>query len=326
MVDFLHNKHHRFMSLFQGFLAMMRRAVLFSMVVTFGWLASSCGSPPIEAANPNSPQAQPAVQSAQSPAPATTRVRLADGQYPVQQASYDDGSGSYRMMLLNTPPGQPSLLEVANVPMARLTDEEVAKGTKSYLKVEQGQPALVLSEDFKIEYVHNVAETVQDPQTGQPQTVIVRQESSFWTPFAGALAGQAIGSLLFTPHYYMPPIYRPGITLVGHGGYGGTYDQAVSSYQSRYKAPPAEVRNRQVFRTTGRIRSAPSGFGRTSPALNPTNRQRTQRPDQGRSSGSGFGTNTLRPNNSRSKVRQSRPSSGFGSGGARMRRPAMRRR
>ncbi|PSN78268.1 hypothetical protein C8B47_17725, partial [filamentous cyanobacterium CCP4] len=104
-------------------------------------------------------------------------------------------------MLLNTAPGQ-SMFRSANLPLARLTDEEISAGKSSELRVENGQPALYLTPDFRIEYVHNVTTTQTDPQTGQEEVVIIRQEPSFWTPFAGALAGQAVGNLLFRPQYY----------------------------------------------------------------------------------------------------------------------------
>jgi hypothetical protein len=291
----------------QSLLVAMRRTLLFSMVLMFGWLATSCGNPGVEASNPSPSVAAVAVQQNK------VGDRLSDGRYPVQQATYDDGSGQYRLVLLNTKPGQPSMLEIANLPMAQLTDEETASGQGNYLKVEGGEPALHISKDFKIEYVHNVTETAENPQTGQPQTVVVRQESSFWTPFAGALAGQALGSLLFTPHYYMPPIYQPGIVLVGHGGYGRTYDRAVSNYRDRYKAAPAEVRNRQTFRTTGRLRNPATAAPK----------RRVQSPGT-RSTGSGFGSNTLRRSSgsrSGSQINKSRPNSGCGSGG-RMRSPS----
>ncbi len=92
---------------------------------------------------------------------------------------------------------------------------------------------MYLTEDFKIEYVHTVTETQTNPQTGQTQTVVVRRESNFWTPFAGALAGQALGSLLFRPQYYVPPMYQPGGVMTGYGGYGNTYTQASERYQSK---------------------------------------------------------------------------------------------
>ncbi|MEP0949486.1 MULTISPECIES: hypothetical protein [Cyanophyceae] len=213
----------------------------------------------------------------------------------MQQATYDDSSGEYSLMLLNTAPGQ-SMFRSANLPLAQLTNEEISAGKSSELRVENGQPALYLTPDFRIEYVHNVTATQTDPQTGQEEVVIVRREPSFWTPFAGALAGQAIGSLLFRPQYYMPPVYRPGVALVGHGGYGRSYSEAVSHYQSRHQAPPAEYRNRQ-YRASGRLRSP----GSTAPRVN------TNRP-----SGNGVGNSNLRRNNRRNE--RARPSGGsFGS-------------
>jgi hypothetical protein len=282
-------------------MATLRRTILFSMVILLGVVGTSCGSPSVDASADNSPQAQQAIAQ---------KTRIADGQYPVQQASYDDSTGGYQLALLNTAPGQSAMFQTDNLQMARLTDEEIAKKTGNYLKVENGQPSLHITEDFKIEYVHNVTETVENPQTRQPETVVVRQESNFWSPFAGALAGQAIGSLLFTPQYYFPPVYRPGVVLVGHGGYGRTYDQAVSNYRTRYQAPPAEVKNRQVFRSTGKVRT-PQSTTRRAPTTQP------------RSSGSGYGTSTLRRREPTRQVQPRRPS--FGSGGARRSAPRRRR-
>jgi len=76
--------------------------------------------------------------------------QLKDGQYPVQQATFNDG-GEYSLILLNT--RHPPTFRTTNLQMARLTDEEIKAGQKN-LKVENGQPALYLTEDFKIEYVH----------------------------------------------------------------------------------------------------------------------------------------------------------------------------
>ncbi|NJR40909.1 MAG: hypothetical protein HC781_21320 [Leptolyngbyaceae cyanobacterium CSU_1_4] len=284
-------------------MATLRRAIIFSMVVALGVVSTACGSPSVDASANNKPATQQT---------AAQNTRIADGQYPVQQATYDDGTGEYQVALLNTAPGQSAIFKTNNLQMARLTDEEIAQKTGNYLKVENSQPSLHISEDFKIEYVHNVTETVADPQTGQPQTVVVRQESNFWAPFAGAVAGQALGSLLFRPQYYFPPVYQPGVALVGHGGYGRTYDQAVSNYRSRYQAPPAEVKNRQVFRSTGRVRSPQTTARPRTPTTQP------------RSSGSGFGSNTLRQRNSNSPQYQPRKPS-FGSGSARRSAPRRRR-
>ncbi|TVR13190.1 MAG: hypothetical protein EA395_04425 [Phormidium sp. GEM2.Bin31] len=232
---------------------------------------------------------------------------LSSGKYPVQQAQYNDENGEYQLVLLNTPPGQPPLFSSTDVQMMPLTEEEVAAGERSYLSFESGQPVLHLAQDFRIDYIHAVTETQTNPQTGEPQTVVVRQQSSFWSPFAGALAGQAIGSMLFSPSYYVPPMYQPGTTLTGYGGSGSSYSQAVQSYQQKHNEPPAAVKNRQTLRKTGSLRNGPSKSNR---AGNSSARQ------SGRSTGSGIGASRLRGNSQRSGTVKQRGGS-FGSGRSR---------
>lgn len=272
----------------------LRKFTLVFLTLTLCWTSVACG-------RPNETTAPSRNVNATSPAAPT---RISDGQYPVQQASFDDATGEYTLFLLNTPSGTPPTFSTTNLQMARLTDKDISAGQKSYLKVENGQPALYLTPDFKIEYNHTVTETQTDPQTGQQQTVAVSQNSSFWAPFAGAvagnIAGQAIGSLLFRPQYYVPPVYQPGASVLnGYGGYGSTYGQAVDRYQTRYNAPPAVVRNQNNFRTTGRVGT-------------PGNSQPTRTTTGNRSTGSGFGTSTLRPSDNNTIRRPS--SSTFGSG------------
>lgn len=271
----------------------VRKLSISLMVLTLVWTTTACSG----GVSYNSPP-QEDVPQAEVTTPTTSPI--ADGIYPVQQATYDDALGEYNLVLLNAPPDQ-SLFRTANLQMARLTDEEISAGKASELRVENGQPSFYLTPDFRIEYVHNVTETQTNPQTGQEEVVIVRQESNFWTPFAGALAGQVVGNLLFRPQYYIPPVYRPGVALVGYGGYGRSYNDAVSRYQSRYQAPPAEYRNRQ-FRSSGRLRS-----NVRRPSLGTTPRTNVNRP-----SGGGFGNSNLRRNNRQNE--RVRPSSGgFGS-------------
>ncbi|MFM7424482.1 MAG: hypothetical protein ACKO7W_05725, partial [Elainella sp.] len=216
---------------------MIRKFLVATMALSLTVTTLACGG--IESSSNAPVSSSPA---AQTEAPVAAPTAIQDGSYPVQQATYDDGTGEYELMLLNTPAGTPPVYRTPNLQMARLTDAEIQAGQKSYLKVENSQPVFYLTEDFRIEYVHNVTENQTNPQTGQQETVVVRRESNFWTPFAGALAGQAIGSLLFTPHYYIPPVYTPGTVLTGYGGYGRSYNDAVSSYRTRYSAAPAEVR------------------------------------------------------------------------------------
>ncbi|MFS0514174.1 hypothetical protein ACEYW6_05525 [Nostoc sp. UIC 10607] len=237
----------------------------------------------------------------------STNTKLSDGEYQIQQATYDDATGEYNLFLLNN---KPPTFATENLQMARLTDDEIKQGKKTYLKVDKGQPVLYLTEDFKIEYVHNVTENKTNPQTGQQETVVVRRENSFWAPFAGSvagsLAGQAIGSMLFRPQYYVPPVYQSGQGLTGFGGYGGSYGQAVQSYQTRYNAQPAAVRNRTAFRNTGTIRRSYPG----NSTVRNTPRSTT---GNNRPSGSGFGGSTLRPSGRATSPRRN-SGSGFGSG------------
>lgn len=268
-----------------------RQFTIFFLALTLCWTTVACGG-----GNNTSNRTSDRNVSTQS---APTKIN--DGEYPVQQASYNDANGEYSLFLLGTPSGTPPTFSTTNLQMAALTPEEVSAGKRSYLKVENSQPSLHLKEDFKIEYIHAVTENRTNPQTGQPQTVIVRQESGgFWAPFAGAVAGNVVGNLLFRPQYYVPPVYQPGVSVMnGYGGYGRTYDQAVGQYQSRYQAPPPAVKNRQIFRTTGSRSTSPS-ISKPSTSNN------------SRSTGSGFGTSTLRSNGKSNSSRDR--NSSFGSG------------
>lgn len=238
---------------------------------------------------------------------------LTDGKYELQQATYDDVSGEYRLFLLNT---NPPVLERENIKMARLTPEEMEQGQKSYLLVDNGEYSLHLDENFRIEYIHGVAQTQTNPETGQQERVIVRRESNFWTPFAGALAGQAIGSMLFTPQYYVPPPYQSGgNVLTGYGGYGRSYSQAVDRYQDRYQSSPLSVQNRRAqVRSTGSVNRSSKTTTRSTG-------------NSSRSTGSGVGSSTLKNSNSNnsSQVRKSRGSR-FGSGTNRSRTRSRSRR
>ncbi|KAB8314670.1 hypothetical protein SD81_037080 [Tolypothrix campylonemoides VB511288] len=285
------------------FMTIVRKFTAVFLALSLSLTTVACGG---GGSNQTTPQAS---NTNQTTATANATTRVADGQYPVQQATFNDADGEYTVFLLNA---NPPTLRTQNLQMARLTDDEIKQGKKSYLKVENGQPALYLTEDFKIEYVHNVTENRTNPQTGQQETVVVRQENNFWAPFAGAaagsLAGQAIGSLLFRPQYYVPPAYQPGGVLTGYGGYGRSYGDAVQSYRTRYNAPPVVERNRTAFRSTGTIR-------RSYPGGSSTVRRTVPNTNAGsRATGSGYGGSTLRPSGS-GVTRRSPSGSSFGSGG-----------
>ncbi|HEY9771457.1 MAG TPA: hypothetical protein V6C71_23680 [Coleofasciculaceae cyanobacterium] len=278
---------------------MLRKIVILLMSLSLCWTTVGCSGSSTSISTPSFDN----NTSTSVPAAPTS---ISDGTYPVQQATYDDVTGEYSLMLLNTPPGTPPVLQTEQLQMARIGEEDAANGSKTYLQVKNGQPVMYLTENFKIEYVHNVTETRNDTQSSQPQTVVVRRESNFWSPFAGALAGQAIGNMLFRPQYYVPPVYQPGGVMTGYGGYGSTYTQAVNRYQDRYNTPPAAVKNRRTLRTTGGIRNAAS------------NKARKTMKNNSRSTGSGVGSSTLRSSGKNTKQFK-RPSS-FGSSG--IRRPS----
>jgi hypothetical protein len=249
---------------------MSRKFLAIFLSLTLCWTTVACSS-----------QTSTPIQSTSNNTTSSTANQISSGKYPVQQASYDDANGEYSLMLLNaTPP----VFRTTDLQMARLTEEEIANKEKTYVEINGDRSVMHLTEDFKIEYVHNVTETQTNPQTGQPETVVVRQQSSFWAPFAGALAGQALGSLLFTPQYYVPPLYQPGIMLTGYGGYGNTYNRAIDSYRTRHNEPPVVEKNRQTLRTTGNIRRPSSQTTTTS----------TKSPSTDKSSGSGYGSSKLR--------------------------------
>jgi hypothetical protein len=273
----------------------MRKFLAIFLSFTLCWTMVGCSSP-------TSTQSPPSSNNSNNSGTVTPPNQVTEGRYPVQQAEYDDADGTYTLMLLNTPPGKPPIYRSQNLQMARLTPEELEKGESSYLEVTPEQAVMHLSEDFKIEYVHTVTETQPNPQTGQPQTVVVRRESNFWTPFAGALAGQALGSLLFRPQYYFPPVYQPGGVMTGYGSSGNTYTQASQRYQSKYNAPPPAVKNRQTLRTTGNLNRSSSGS---------TSSSKKQSPNASKSSGSGFGSSNLE--NSGSSRSNAKRNSGFGS-------------
>ncbi|MGK7945274.1 MAG: hypothetical protein AB4058_12475 [Microcystaceae cyanobacterium] len=280
---------------------MMRQLLTLFMILTLGLTTVSCSSP-----SPTSSQGNVSNTVSRPSNPS----QVSSGRYPVQQAEYNDLDGTYTLMLLNTPPGTPSVFKTDKLQMARLTDEQIEQGETTFLEANGNEGTLYLTEDFKIEYVHSVTETQTNPQTGRPETVIVQQRSSFWTPFAGALAGQAIGSMLFSPRYYVPPVYQSGGVMTGVGGYGRTYDDAVSSYRSRNNALPPVETNRQNLRTTGNLRRSPS----TSATKSPTN------PNTNKATGSGYGSSNLK-NSGNSRPTRSRSNSGFGSKSRSLSRP-----
>jgi hypothetical protein len=213
--------------------------------------------------------------------PAPESPPLPPGSYDVQSVAYDDADGGWRVFLLNAPPSHKSLFTTANLRLARLSDEDIAAGkTAARLDVDAEGPIARLPAEFQVQYTHNVTE-----QRGDGQVVVVRQEPTTWSPFMSAMAGAAIGNMLFSPMYVYPPPYAGG-ALSGYGGYGASRVAAQSSFQQTHGALPQAAKLSQ------------SGYAKApSSSL--------------KSTGSGAGSSKLRSGTSTS----SRPKSSFGGGG-----------
>lgn len=246
---------------------MQRRFITILMIVALCWTTVGCNS------------SSTSTQSSSTESSSTPKDQVKRGTYPVQQTTYDDANGIYTLILLNTNDKEVAQYRTANLKMARLTDEQIANGDQTLVEITGNEATLFLTKDFKIEYTHAITETQTNPKTGQTETIVVSRETNFWTPFAGAFMGQAVGNLLFSPRYYVPPMYQPGDMLRGYGGSGTTYNQAVDNYRSKYNAPPTVVKNRETLRTSGNLRRYPSTS--KSPL------------DSSKSSGSGVGSSKL---------------------------------
>lgn len=211
---------------------------------------------------------------------------LAAGTYDVQSISYDDATALYQVMLVGVPEGQKPLYQSTSLRLARLSDEEIAAGQKTHLAVDAEGPVAKLTPDFNIALTHNVVEeTPQGP-------VVVRTESSMWSPFMMGMTGAMVGNMLFAPRYYYPPPFSPGV-MGGFGASGATRQLASQDFSTRNNGavPKAD-------------RLSKSGFSKV-PAGSSM-----------KSSGSGAGSSRLK-----STGAQPRPkSSPFGGGGMRRRR------
>lgn len=175
-----------------------------------------------------------AVEKLEQATPVKTSPPLPAGSYEIQSIAYDDADDAYRVFLLNPPPGAKPLYTTTELQLARLTDEEIAAGTVApRLVVDDAGVTGHLPTEFAIQYTHNEVEE----RNGQ--TVVVQQRSSTWSPFMSAMAGMAIGNMLFSPRYYYPPPFVGG-AMTGVGGSGATRAAAASSYtQQNGKAPQA---------------------------------------------------------------------------------------
>lgn len=141
-----------------------------------------------------------------------------------------------------------------------------------------------LPEDFAIQYTHNVVED----RGGQP--VVVRTERSTWSPFMSAMAGVAVGNMLFGPRHYYPPPYVSG-RLVGYGGVGTSKVLAQQSFQKSHGSLPQAARlstsGYSKAPSSSKLKSTGKGVG-SSRLKQPAFNKKTTKPPR-RSFGRGFG-------------------------------------
>lgn len=190
-------------------------------------------------------------------APVKNSPPLPAGTYQIQSIAYDDADGAYRVFLLDPPPSTLPLYTSTELKLARITDEEIAAGnSKPRLVVDATGTAAHLPPEFAIQYTHNEVEERDG------QTVVVQQHSSTWSPFMSAMAGAAVGNMLFGPRYYYPPPYVGG-SLVGFGGSGVTRADAATSYTQQHgKAPqPAKLSASGYSKSTSGMKSSGKGIG-----------------------------------------------------------------
>ncbi len=229
-----------------------------------------------------------APEMSQNSTTQASQKMLPSGTYDVQSVSYIDVDGNYEIFLLNPPAGSRSAFSSSQVKMARISDQAITQGKKSYLEVKDNVPTLYLTPDFQIAYTHSETQEQVNQNTGQRETVVVRQESSFWTPFLASMAGSAIGNSLFAPRYYVPPVYAPG-RMMGYGGYGATPGLATQSYQQRYGSLPPATRLSTSGSVLRRSPSSSSSYSRSTGFGSGSSRLRTNTYSAPRSSGRSFG-------------------------------------
>lgn len=190
----------------------------------------------------SAPRDQRSAEAIEPAKPIENSPNLPAGKYDIQNARYDDATGQYQVFLLGLPPGTKPLFQHTDVQLARLSDEQVQAGQKSFMEVgESGAPVMYLTPDFQLAYVHNVTEERINPVTQQPETIIVQQQTSSWSPFMSAMAGAMIGNMLFAPRYYYPPPYAAG-GMMGYGGMGETRQLASQGYAQKFGSEPQASR------------------------------------------------------------------------------------
>ncbi|MFM6900406.1 MAG: hypothetical protein ACKPKF_25165, partial [Microcystis panniformis] len=87
-----------------NFALMLRQVTTIFLILTLCWTTVACGSSSNQTQSPSANNSSVRRESNQ----------VSSGRYEVQQATYDDGDGTYTLMLLNTPAGTSPLFRTTN--------------------------------------------------------------------------------------------------------------------------------------------------------------------------------------------------------------------
>jgi len=115
---------------------MFKKLLAICLVITLVFTTVACGSNNVRSNNTNFTNNT-----------AQTINNIPSGQYPVQQATFNDVDGEYNLMLLNTPSGSRPNFMTTDLQMARLTDEEIEAGKQTYVEINGSDAVMHLTEE-----------------------------------------------------------------------------------------------------------------------------------------------------------------------------------
>ena len=171
------------------------------------------------------------------------------GTRQLERLQYNDVNDMYRLFLA----GRANAKEPERVQflrLAHLSDAELAKGKKPYVKADANGPVAYLGAGFNIGILHGFAEQRADAATGKNVNVITRTEKRWWDPFGGKKLLDGADPYAEPQFLYPPPVSGEQL-VVGVGGHGATKEAAAESYRAQFGAMPQAVKLRnEGFQST----------------------------------------------------------------------------
>lgn len=129
---------------------------------------------------------QPNLNQNQLTSHSNEQCIVSDGQYVVQNATYNKTKNSYELFVLNLPTCVKQPLLVTGLKLGRLNKDQ-EKNEKALLHVSEGTPKeLFIAQDYTLQMVETIS------SNGREQTT----EPSLWSPFLSGAAGGMIGGVL----------------------------------------------------------------------------------------------------------------------------------